>query len=181
MVPLVDRLDTWLLTTTYSPVLIVAVSLLLIKFYPQPDKWTPTRGDTTLCVGLYAGIEVGAWLNYHLGYMDVPDTRPPYPIMWPSYAMLGHLFIRSFIGIFAVLVTRSLGKSLCYSAICAFLGRDKTELMKSENSLANKQKIFVDLCSKFGMTVMIGMNIQFLLPNLFKMMNIGRIDFYTEI
>lgn len=43
LIPLVDRLDTWLLQTSYSPLVILAVSILLIKIYPNADKWTPTR------------------------------------------------------------------------------------------------------------------------------------------
>lgn len=181
MVPLVDRLDYWLLTTNFSPAIIILASLLLIKLYPQPDKWTPTRGDTTLCVGLYAGIQIGAWVNYHLGFMTVPDITPPYPIIWPSGVMLGHLLIRTAIGLCVILATRSFAKPVCYSVACAFLGLDKEQVIKSENSLENKQKVFVDLFSKFGMTLMIGINIQLSLPTLFKWMGIGRPDFYTEI
>lgn len=181
MVPLVDRLDYWLLTTTYSPVLIILAAVLLVKWYPQPDKWTPTRGDTALCVGLYAGIEVGAWMNYQLGYMTVPDMTPPYPIIWPGHAMMGHLLIRTVIGLCCILATRSLGKTIGWTVGCALIGRDKEQLKASENSLENSHKVFVDLFAKFGLTLMIGLNLQFLLPNLFKWMGIGRPDFYTEI
>lgn len=181
MVPLVDRLDYWLLTATYSPILLILGSMLLVKIYPQPDKWTPTRGDTTLCVGLYTGIQLGAWINYHLGYMHVPDIDPPYPVIWPSYPMLIHLFIRTLIGLAVILVTLFLGKSVLYSLACAFLGKDKAAVKSSENSLQNADKIFVDLFSKYGIALIVGLNIQFLLPNLFKWMGIGRPDFYTEI
>ena len=181
MIPLVDRLDYWLITTSYSPLLVILVSILLVKIYPKSDKWTPTRGDTTLCVGLYAGIAVGAWINYQLGYIEEPILRPPYPVIWPSHAMWGQLLLRTVLGLCCVLATKAVGKTVCYAVACAFLGRDRTELIKSENSLENKAKIFVDLSSKFTMTLMIGINIQYLLPNVFKLIGIGRPDFYTEI
>lgn len=181
LVPLVDHLDYWLLTTSYSPVLVIIASLLLVKLYPQSDKWTPTRGDTTMCVALYAGIQLGAWLNYQLSYIHESTLIPPYPIIWPSHAMLGQLLLRTVIGICCVLATRALGKSMVFALACAFLGRDKTELIQSENSLKNTHKIFVDLSSKYAMAFMIGLNIQYLMPNVFKLIHIGRPDFYTEI
>lgn len=95
--------------------------------------------------------------------------------------MLGTLILRTVLGLCCVLATKAIGKSVCYAVACAFLGRDKTELIKSENTLANKPKIFVDLSSKFVTCFFIGLNIQYLLPNVFKLLGIGRPDFYTEI
>lgn len=181
MIPLVDRLDYWLLTTSYAPLLILLVAILMVLVYPTSLKWTPTRGDTTMCVALYAGIQIGAWINYQSGYIQVPALPPPYPVMWPSHAMLGHLILRTVIGLCCVLATRALGKSVCYALACAFLGRDQHELKQSQNCLTNTHKIFVDLSSKFCMAFMIGVNIQYLLPNVFKLIGIGRPDFYTEI
>lgn len=181
MIPLVDRLDYWLLTTSYAPVLILLVSVLLVKIYPKSIHWTPTRGDTTMCVAIYAGIQVGAWLNYQSGYIQVPELPPPYPVLWPSHAMMGHLLLRTVIGLCCVLATKAVGKSVCYALACAFVGKDQKEMKAAENSLANTNKIFVDLSSKFGMAFMIGLNIQYLLPNVFKLIGIGRPDFYTEI
>lgn len=199
MIPLVDALDGWLLTCNYSPVVVVLVSILLIKLYPQSDKWTPTRsvtwsrifqlisfnpffrGDTTLCVSVCAGIQVGAWINYQLGYVHASVAQPPYQIIWPSHAMLGTLILRTVLGLCCILATKAMGKSVCYAVACAFLGRDKTELIQSENTLANKPKILVDLSSKFVTCFFIGLNIQYLLPNVFKLVGIGRPDFYTEI
>ena len=95
--------------------------------------------------------------------------------------MLGTLLLRTVLGLCCVLATRAIGKSICYAACCAILGRDKTELINSENSLQNKHKILVDLSSKYVTCFLIGVIIQFLLPNVFKMLGICRPDFYTEI
>lgn len=43
LVPLVDALDPWLLSSGWSPLCVFVVSVLLIWFYPSADKWTPTR------------------------------------------------------------------------------------------------------------------------------------------
>lgn len=95
--------------------------------------------------------------------------------------MLGALALRTVLGLCCILATKAVGKSVAYGVACAFLGRDKTEMINSENSLANTQKIVVDLSSKYVSCFLIGFNIQFLLPNVFKLLGIGRPDFYTEI
>lgn len=43
LIPVVDRLDGFLLTGTYAPLLVIPVSIGVIVFYPNADKWTPTR------------------------------------------------------------------------------------------------------------------------------------------
>lgn len=43
VVPLVDALDLTLLTSRWSPVVLVVVSIMLIVFHPCGPRWTPTR------------------------------------------------------------------------------------------------------------------------------------------
>lgn len=43
LVPLVDWLDGVLLTRHWSPAAVIVLSILVIVFYPNADKWTPTR------------------------------------------------------------------------------------------------------------------------------------------
>lgn len=95
--------------------------------------------------------------------------------------MLGMLILRTVIGLCCVLATRAIGKSVSYALLCSILGRDKTELIRSENTLENKDKIFVELSYKFITYGLIGFNLQYLLPNVFKFLGIGRPDFYTEV
>jgi sphingosine-1-phosphate phosphatase 1 len=139
------------------------------------------RGDTTLTVSVCAGIEVGAWLNYQLGNLSSPTTPPPYEIIYPTYITFGLLLVRTVFGLCCIMATRAFGKSISYAFVCALLGKDKNELRNSANSLENKNKIIVELSYKFFATFMVGFNLQYFLPNLFKMLAIGRPDFYTEI
>ncbi len=53
-------------------------------FFP-PNRYTPTRGDTTVILGSYLGVHLAVWCNYHLGLMRGPAATPPYPIIWPTY------------------------------------------------------------------------------------------------
>lgn len=43
LIPIVNRLDHIILSAKYSPIFVLGISILLIKFYPRSDKWTPTR------------------------------------------------------------------------------------------------------------------------------------------
>lgn len=129
------------------------------------------------------GILVAAWLNYQLGSVQPPSitTTRPYSIIWPTYQMLGLIILRTVLGLCCVVATRALGKSIAYAFVCALLGRDKNEVKASESSLENRDKIIAELSYKFLACGLIGFNTNWLLPNVFKMLGIGRLDFYTEI
>ncbi|XP_059049610.1 sphingosine-1-phosphate phosphatase 1-like [Achroia grisella] len=181
LIPVVDWLDGVILTSHYAPFLVIAISILAIVFYPNADKWTPTRGDTTMIVSVCAGILVGSWTNYQLGNMTASTDRPPYKIIWPSIEMLGCTILRTILGFCGVLATRAAGKSVSYAFVCALLGKDKNELRNSENSLDNKNKIIVELCYKYFTYGMIGFNTTYVLPNVFDLLQINRPTYYTEI
>ncbi|XP_028156374.1 sphingosine-1-phosphate phosphatase 1-like [Ostrinia nubilalis] len=181
LIPLVDWLDGVLLSSYWAPVVVIALSILVIVFYPNADKWTPTRGDTTMIVSVCAGILVGSWTNYQLGNMHASNLSPPYEIIWPSIEMLGCTILRTILGFCGVLATRAIGKSFSYAFICALLGKDKNELRNSENSLDNKNKIIVELCYKYFTYGMIGFNTTYVFPNVFDLLKINRPTYYTEI
>lgn len=128
-----------------------------------------------------AGLMIGAWINYQLGDMQPPATAPPYVIIWPTYGMLGLMLLRTVLGLCCVLATRAIAKSVSYAVVCALLGQDKNALRSSESTLENRDKTIVELCYKYFTCAMIGFNTAYLLPNVFKLLDIGRPDFYTEI
>lgn len=134
-----------------------------------------------MTVSVTAGLQIGAWINYQLGDMVPPTTPPPYDIIWPTYPMLGLIVLRTILGLCCVLATRAIAKSISYAVVCAVLGKDKNELRNSANTLENREKIIVELCYKYFTCGMIGFNTAYLLPNVFKLIGIGRPDFYTEI
>ncbi|XP_045768881.1 sphingosine-1-phosphate phosphatase 1-like [Maniola jurtina] len=181
LIPLVDRLDGFLLTSHWSPLLVVTTSILAIVYHPQSDKWTPTRGDTTMIVSVCAGILTGAWTNYQLGNMVASSADPPYTIIWPSIEMFGTSLLRTILGFCGVLATRAIAKSVSYAFVCALLGRDKNELRNSENSLDNKNKIIVECSYKYFTYGLIGFNTTYVFPNVFELLFINRPTYYTEI
>ncbi|XP_034826913.1 sphingosine-1-phosphate phosphatase 2-like [Maniola hyperantus] len=181
LIPAVDKLDGFLLTSHWSPLLVVSISILAIVYHPQSDKWTPTRGDTTMIVSVCAGILTGAWTNYQLGHMVASSADPPYTIIWPSVEMFGTSLLRTILGFCGVLATRAIAKSVSYAFVCALLGRDKNELRNSENSLDNKNKIIVECSYKYFTYGLIGFNTTYVFPNVFELLFINRPTYYTEI
>lgn len=134
-----------------------------------------------MTISVTAGIQIGAWLNYQLDLLAAPTTDAPYEIIWPTYRMLGLLLLRTILGLCCILATRAIGKFISYAFVCALLGKDKNELRNSVNSLENRDKTIVELCYKYFTCFAIGFNALYLLPNVFKLLGIGRPDFYTEI
>lgn len=135
-----------------------------------------------MIISVCVGIQIGAWLNYHLGIMvPTKELTAPYVIMWPSYQMIGCLVLRTIIGFTCVILTRQIFKSVTYQFLCTLLREDVQNLKKSENTLQNKHKTFVELSCKYVYCAMIGFNTLYLMPLLFKFLRIGRPTFFTEI
>lgn len=181
LIPLIDTLDYYILTNIWILAFLIIISIATVIYYPCSDRWTPTRGDTTMVVSVTAGVHAGAWLNYRTGTLSFSPFPPPYNIIWPSCSMLGHIVLRTVLGFCGVIGTKVLCKSFCYTIMCAILKVNSKELMKSENHLENKNKILTDLVYKYISCFMIGINTVYFLPNVFTMINIERPTFYTEM
>ncbi|CAH1105179.1 unnamed protein product [Psylliodes chrysocephalus] len=181
MVPLVDAMDNYLLTSPSSPLLLIVSSLLILVYYPNSGKWTPTRGDTAMIIGVTVGILVGSWTNYQSGIMKPSELTAPYAIMWPSYTMFGCLILRTIIGFVGVVLTKKFCNYFTYNFLCALLREDVDSLKKSENTLQNKHKTFVELSCKYVFCGMIGFNTMYVIPQLFRFLRIERPTFFTEI
>lgn len=134
-----------------------------------------------MVVSVCVGLLVGSWLNYQTGRMAISELHPPYTILWPSLIMLFYLFLRTIIGFVCVLLTRTIAKYFSYNFLCALLKENVNDLRKSENSLHNKHKNFVELGCKYVTCALIGFNTVYLLPHLFRVLQIERPTFDTEL
>lgn len=181
LIPLVDMMDLYIVTNFCLLAILIVISIATIIYYPCSDKWTPTRGDTTMVVSVTAGVHAGTWLNYYTGVLSKPVMTPPYHIIWPTYTMLGCLIFRTILGFCSVIATKALCKSLSYATMCAILRINSKELMKCQDYSRNQNKVFVDLVYKYVTCFMIGVNTVYLLPSVFSMIGIERPTFYTEI
>ncbi|KAL1139844.1 hypothetical protein AAG570_006821 [Ranatra chinensis] len=181
LVPLVDALDIYILTSYWSPILLIILSISVLYFYPKGDMWTPTRGDTTLVISVCVGIHIGAWTNYQLGQMTEATTPPPYTIIWPSYEMLGLSLLRTVLGFSSIVATRAICKSASYATVCFLLRLNSAEIRRTAHTCQFSPKSTVEICYKYITYLLLGFNTLYLLPNAFKLLHIERPTFYTEI
>lgn len=181
LVPCVNYLDNYFLTNPMSPILILMSSILMIVYYPNSEKWTPTRGDTTMIISVTVGLHIGAWLNYQTGNMSVAELSPPYEIYWPSQYMCLCIIMRMILGLAIIALVLTTCKRVSYNWLCALLGQNPDNIKNSENSLDNKHKTFVELSCKFISCAIVGLHIVYFIPLLFRSLGIERPTFYTEI
>lgn len=174
LIPFIDDIDYFMLTSTYSPPCILSAYILMILFYPDAGHWTPARGDTVVILGVGAGIAIGSWLNYQWGIISGPPMPPPYKIIWPTYEMVGLTMLRTCIGILVVVATRAFFKSITYALACYLLKLDPRDK-------ANWRKMAVELSSKFLTYSAIAFNVTYLSPAVFRFMNIERLTMFTEV
>lgn len=181
IVPLVDLMDSYILTSQWSPMLLIFISIAIIAYYPKSNIWTPTRQDTTMVVSVCIGVQIGAWTNYQLGIMSEPQTSPPYSVIWPSYEMLGLALLRVALGFSCIIATRALCKSASYATLCFLLRLNSSDLRRIAHTGPSSAKNTVELCYKYITYAAMGFNTLYLLPSVFSMLGIHRPSFYTEI
>ncbi|XP_065331528.1 sphingosine-1-phosphate phosphatase 2-like [Cloeon dipterum] len=179
IIPLEDALDPWILTSDWSPYIIFLAAVFLVILAPKSDKWTPTRGDTTVIIGVSSGIQLASWLNYKMGFMQESLLQPPYTIIWPSYQMFGLLLLRTVIGFCCTIATRAIFRWSSYITMCAVLQLDRDSM--KQRDVANQRQTIVELTYKFITYFAIGINTIWLQPNTFRLIGIERPSFYTEI
>ncbi|CAG2114434.1 unnamed protein product, partial [Medioppia subpectinata] len=56
IIPLVDAIDQFHLTSPYSPFITIPLIVFLATVYPKSDRWSPARGDTCIIMGAGSGI-----------------------------------------------------------------------------------------------------------------------------
>ncbi|KFM73456.1 Sphingosine-1-phosphate phosphatase 1, partial [Stegodyphus mimosarum] len=161
ILPFSDMVDHYQLTNTYSPLVTIGFMLLLQIIYPKTERWTPARGDTAVIMGTGTGFALGSWLNYRLGVIRGPALPPPYDIMWPDYRVFGLALLRAIIGISCIVATRAFFKSVSYAIFCFVMRVDSSDLK-------SRQKILVEIPSKFITYTAIGFVITYVAPFVFR-------------
>lgn len=174
ILPFSDFIDHYQLTNPYSPLITVAFMLILQLIYPNSNRWTPARGDTAVIMGTGTGFALGCWLNYSLGFIRGPALPPPYMIMWPGYKVFGLALLRAIIGISCIVATRAVFKNLTCALLCFVMRVDSRDLK-------SKQKVLVEIPSKFITYVMIGFVITYVSPFVFRLLCIERETAFTEV
>ncbi|NWX49506.1 SGPP2 phosphatase, partial [Steatornis caripensis] len=163
--PVWDMIDHLLLTSPFCPLLSVVVPLVLCYNYPKLDYYSPTRGDTTTVLGAGAGATVGFWLNnqYATPAYTSENVQLEFPLI--SSKIVAVMLARFFVGIFVVLLTRQLMKSV----VLGMLGyRYKFPI----GDLEARQRLEVEVPYKFITYSSVGFSATVLVPLLHKLLGL---------
>ena len=64
-----DKVDHYIQTVPFSPIICLASNFVLGWFYPNGD--CPSRKDTIIILGVGAGVNIANWLNYKQGQLHL--------------------------------------------------------------------------------------------------------------
>lgn len=118
--PYWETLDTFQLTSPYSPIVALVLPLFLCYTYPELDHYSPTRGDTTTIFGCGAGCSLGYWVNEQLGETFEPQGVLPVPLPALTLGALGMGTIRFMLGVASLVGTRQLMKTVSLRVLCSW-------------------------------------------------------------
>ena len=72
-------------------------------------------------------------------------------------------------------------KPFTYFIACCLLGENMTKLQRQKHDVANKNKLIAELSYKFVTYVIIGINVLFVAPFVFRTIGCERATFHTEV
>lgn len=120
--PYWEAMDRFQLGSPLSPLLGLALPLLLSYTYPDLGHYSTTRGDTTTILGAGAGSFAGYWVSERLG--PTVELRGALPVPLPSVTLqaLARCTARSLVGVVALVGTRQVMKTLSLRLLYSWYG-----------------------------------------------------------
>ena len=79
------------------------------------------------------------------------------------------------------MISRAVFKPFTYFIACCLLGENMTKLQRQKHDVANKNKLIAELSYKFVTYVIIGINVLFVAPFVFRTIGCERATFHTEV
>lgn len=163
-----------MLTCHYAPFVALSVGFAMCYYYPSVKQWSTARGDTTIIIGTVCGFSVGAFLNNQFGFWVRPSEPPLYDILFPNALGYLHLVVRTALGILMFVACRYILKKSLLRLICHLNRLDYQDP-------ASKKLKCVELPYYYLSYFVLGTNIAFMSPFVFRMLNIERDERYTEL
>lgn len=174
VIPFLEPIDTFLITSNYGPLVALTVGFAMCYYYPSLKQWSTARGDTTIITGTVVGFSVGAYLSHGLGLLARPAEPPLYDIQFPNALGYLHVLVRTPIGILMFFACRYILKRSLLRVICSLNGLDWRDP-------ASKKLKAVELPYYYLSYFVLGVDIAFLSPVIFRLLNIERDYTYTEL
>ncbi|XP_053262355.1 sphingosine-1-phosphate phosphatase 1 [Podarcis raffonei] len=166
--PLVDLVDSFNLTCTYAPLIIISLHLALGIFSFTLDTWSTSRGDTAQILGCGAGVACGSHVIYMLNM--TPDPSPEMlPLLPPSLTvtLFGKVMLRLLIGVVILLLTKWAMKKVTIPLACKIFSIPCDDIRQA------RQRMEVELPYRYCTYGMVGFALTFLIPCLFHVMGLS--------
>ncbi|KAM5163522.1 sphingosine-1-phosphate phosphatase 2 isoform 2-T2 [Mantella aurantiaca] len=163
--PTWDIVDHQLLTNSICPVVAVTTGYFLSYNYPKLDHYSTTRADTTVILGVGAGICVGVWLTNQMGLTYIPAGDFPLAIPPITFYLLFKAIVRFILGVVLLVVTRYIAKNLSLKALGSWYK------VPTHDQLV-KQKLEIEVPYKFVTYTSIGIVATAAVPWLYHMLDL---------
>ncbi|XP_060901632.1 sphingosine-1-phosphate phosphatase 2 isoform X1 [Labrus mixtus] len=163
--PYWETLDHFQLSSPVSPVVALLLPLFLSYTYPELDRYTTTRGDTTTILGAGAGCSIGYWVNELLGQTFEPQGELPVPLPTLTVAGLPLGFARFLLGVVVLLGTRQVVKTLSLRVLYSWY-----RVPKNDDGARRRREIEVP--SKFATYTSVGLVNSILVNRIFLLLGL---------
>ncbi|XP_067851519.1 sphingosine-1-phosphate phosphatase 2 isoform X1 [Heptranchias perlo] len=163
--PFWNILDDLQLTSPLTPIIAVVMPFFMSYTYPALDHYSPTRGDTTIILGVASGCTVGFWMNYQYGLTYEPTGSLPFELPSITLEVVWLAIARFLIGIFILVVTRQVVKTLSLKVLCAWFdvpGHD----------MEARKRLEIEVPYKFATYSSIGFNATVVVPLLYQLLGL---------
>lgn len=161
----INDIDVWILSSPYSPIVLIILSISLVLLYPAPkDRWTSTRGDTTMILSGSVGACLGMWLECRIsGRLPEEGFNFPYPIGLPTFDALAMAFLRWIFTIAFIVPLRAIMKSIIFTVLPVILPKSDIEPSK---------RAAIELPYRYINYSIIGFSVTFISPLLMRRIGI---------
>ncbi|XP_026800278.3 sphingosine-1-phosphate phosphatase 1 [Pangasianodon hypophthalmus] len=166
--PVLDDIDTFYLSSSAAPALILLLHVGLAMLAFSLDSWSTSRADTAQALATGAGGALASHLNQLLSLQPDPPASS-LPLKMPSItgALLGRSLLRLLIGVAALLAVRAIMKAIAIPLACQLFGVPSNDVRKA------RQNPRVELTYRFLVYGTVAFCCVFLVPLLFLCLNLS--------
>lgn len=174
VLPILEPIDNFIINHESAISILFPLGFLICYSYPKVKRWSTTRSDTAIVIGTVIGFSIGCSLNNYFGLLNKPDRPPLYDIRYPDALGIFAVFVRTVLGMILLIATRQFFKPFWKRILCTVFFQDP---MKIESM--RKKRIEIPL--NYLTYMIVGFNVTFLSPYIFRLLNIERDYEYTEL
>ncbi|XP_020369459.1 sphingosine-1-phosphate phosphatase 2 isoform X2 [Rhincodon typus] len=163
--PFWNIIDNFQLTSPLTPIIAIVIPFLMSYTYPALDHYSPTRGDTTIILGVASGCTIGFWMNYQYGRTYEPTGPLPFELPSITLEVVSLAIARFLVGIIVLVATRQVVKTFSLKALCAWFN-------VGEHDEEARKRLEIEVPYKFVTYSSIGFNATAVVPLLYQFLEL---------